>query len=66
MYTPSPHLLKKYMTEHKKNHSWVVPTVELHRKGGTHTPRNSNIVHFQNVINITTDLIKADHQVLNL
>ena len=54
-----------YMTEHNKDHSWVTQTSELQLNGGTHTPRKPNIVHLRNFMNITTNLVKDGHQVLN-
>ena len=54
------------MTKHKKDNSWVTQTEELQWNCGTHTPRNSNIFHMQNLMNITINLAKDDHQVMKL
>ena len=66
IYTPSYYLLKSYMTEYNKDRSWVMPTSELQYNGCTHTPIKSNIVHLENLMNITINLVKCGHQVLNL
>ena len=41
-------------------------TADLQLNGGTHTPRNSNNFNLQNLMNITINLVKDGHQVLNL
>ena len=66
IYTPSHHILKSYIIEHNKDHSWVTQTAEVQLNGGTHTPRNSNIVHLKILINITINLAKYGRQVLNI
>ena len=66
IYTPSYHLLKRYITEHKKDHSWVTKTSDPQCNGGNHTQRDSNTVHLQNILNTTINLAKVGHQDLNL
>ena len=54
------------MKEHKNYHQWITQTAELQLYGGIHTPINSDIVHLQNLMNITINLAKYDRQVLKL
>ena len=65
VYNPLPNLLKSEMIEHNMGHSWDIQTGELQLTGGNYTPRNSNIVHLQNLMNITINLVKYGHQVQN-
>ena len=66
IYTPSYHLLKRYITEHNKDHSWVTKTAEPQCNSGNHTQRHSNTVHLQNILNTTINLANVGHQDLNL
>ena len=66
IYTPSHHLLKSWMREHNKDHSWVNQTAQPQLNGGTHTQRDSNTFDIKNLMNTTINLAKHGHQVLNL
>ena len=63
---PSPTCLKRYITGHKKYHSLVTLTEELQLNGGTRIPRKKNIVHLQNLMNITINLENGGFPVQNL
>ena len=66
IYTPPHHLISIYVTEHKKDNSWVTKKSEIQWNSGTHKSRNSDIVHLQDFMNITINLAKYGHQVLKL
>ena len=53
-------------SEYKNDHSCVTPTEDPQWNGGTHTPRNSSIVHLKILMKITIHLEKDYHPVLNL
>ena len=53
------------MNGHKRDHSWVIITEEQPLHYGIHIPRNSNIVHRQDLINIAIHLEDVGHLVLN-
>ena len=65
IYTPSPNILKSYMKEHNKDHSWVIQIEDMQLNSGTHTARKSNMFHLQIFMNTTINLVSDGHQVLN-
>ena len=64
-YTQPLHHIKNYTTGQNKDNSWVTITKEQQWNDGTHTTRKSNIVHLQNLTNITINLEKDGQPVMN-